>query len=74
MDNLNDRLKDTYNGSVTVKDIYDSMNGDQKMVLCFIVGKAVHDAEVKKNYEIGALKRKIKSLEKELSIIKSKED
>lgn len=74
MDNLNNMLKDVYVRPITVKDIYDSMNGDQKMVLCFIVGTAVHDAEVKKNYEIGALKRKIKSLEKELSIIKSKED
>ena len=74
MDNLNNILKDVYIRPITVKDIYESMTGDQKMVLCFIVGTAVHDTEVKKNYKIGALKRKIKSLEKELSIIKSKED
>ena len=59
---------------MTIKDIYESMTEDQKMVTCFIVNTAVHDVEVKKNYEIGALKRKIKSLEKELSIIKNKED
>lgn len=48
-----------------IKDIYDSMTEEQKSVVCFVVSEAVHNVEVKKNREIGALKRKIRRLEKE---------
>lgn len=50
---------------MTIKDIYDSMTEEQKEVVCVIVYKAVHDVKVEKNREIGALKRKIRRLEKE---------
>lgn len=49
---------------MTLKDIYDSMTEEQKSVVCFIVSEAVHNVEVKKNREIGVLKRKINKLEK----------
>lgn len=53
--------------TMTVKDIYESFNDDQKDVVNVIVSIAVKDNNHKKNIEIGALKRKIKRLEKENS-------
>lgn len=50
---------------MTVKDIYESMTEEQKEVTCVIVQEAVLKVRKEKNREIGALKRKIRKLEKE---------
>ena len=50
---------------MTVKDIYESMTEEQKEVTCVIVQEAVLKVRKEKNREIGALKRKIRRLEKE---------
>ena len=50
---------------MTVKDIYESMTEEQKEVVCVIVHETARKVEKEKNREIGALKRKIRRLEKE---------
>ena len=52
---------------MTIKDIYEGFNDDQKATVHAIVALAVKDSTKKKNLQIGALKRKIKRLETENS-------
>ena len=56
---------------MTIKDVYDSLNEEQKDLVNIIVSIAVRNKEKEKNREIGALKRKIRKLEK---TIENKED
>ena len=49
---------------MTIKDVYDSLNEEQKDLVDIVVWRAVKDMENKKNREIGTLKRKIRKLEK----------
>lgn len=51
---------------MTVKDIYDSLDEEQKDLVSIVVSIAVRNKEKEKNREIGALKRKIRKLEKEV--------
>ncbi len=41
------KMADAENGGKTVKDVFDSMNEDQKNVVYFMIGKALEDAGVK---------------------------